>query len=213
MKEGDTKTFTLTLISQLCTGAADTTTLFVIALVAKGYAITRRKLSAATWKKISVFIAIYSCTQISLFIWAKVSEHARMANGNAYAFLLTQHHTALTLPPLLWNQTKKTVWILRGRCRVLPASAAWHRARSPAHRRRAVGYLRHRNFVEEEAKETIFHRLRSVCSFLDSSLSYVLCSVLARPRLHAGIADARLRARYSILRTNDAALACFPSLA
>jgi hypothetical protein len=96
MKEGDTKTFTLTLISQLCTGAADTTTLFVIALVAKGYAITRRKLSAATWKKISVFIAIYSCTQISLFIWAKVSEHARMANGNAYAFLLTQHHTALT---------------------------------------------------------------------------------------------------------------------
>ena len=107
MKEGDTKTFTLTLISQLCTGAADTTTLFVIALVAKGYAITRRKLSAATWKKISVFIAIYSCTQISLFIWAKVSEHARMANGNAYAFLLTQHHTALTLPPLLWNQTKK----------------------------------------------------------------------------------------------------------
>jgi len=63
--------FWLSFFAQLLPQIAETIVLFDLILVAKGYAITRRKLSAATWKKVFTFVVSYACLQILLFAWAK----------------------------------------------------------------------------------------------------------------------------------------------
>ena len=63
--------FWLGFFAQLLPLCAEAIVLFDLVLIAKGYAITRRKLSAATWKKIFAFMASYFSFQLMLFMWAK----------------------------------------------------------------------------------------------------------------------------------------------
>ena len=65
------QSFWLGFFAQLLPLCAEAIVLFDLVLVAKGYAITRRKLSAATWKKIFAFMAAYVSLQLMLFVWAK----------------------------------------------------------------------------------------------------------------------------------------------
>mgnify|MGYP006127155537 FL=1 len=54
-------------------GAAEVTMVFSIIILAKGYAITRRKLGQGSWKKIGAFTATYACAWLLLFFWATIA--------------------------------------------------------------------------------------------------------------------------------------------